>query len=251
MAHATAPPDGGDRAARHVRAHATSADAGGRYAPSMRDDAWARTVELFEAGAYWEAHEALEPLWLEARGLERSFSSGVILLAAALHKARAMGTPRGGRRNFAKALAHLAVVPDDYRGVDVRELEARVHRALQDPDDRPRWPGAVPAAEAGPEGATAGDAAVVRDALPHHQRRARRPAGDQRLERARRGRLLAGIAAGTARFVGGDVRVVRALWIASVPLSLGITAIGYVLLWVLLPAGGAAASAARAVRAPT
>ncbi len=107
-------------------------------------DAWAEGVRLFEAGEYWECHEALEPLWLEATGLEKSFLGGVILLAAALHKARAMDSPRGGRRNYAKALRHLALVPDHWEaygwGVDVRELEARVHAALRDSAFVPRIP---------------------------------------------------------------------------------------------------------------
>lgn len=93
---------------------------------------WQEGVRLFETGEYWEAHEALEPLWLAADGLDKHFYSGVILLAAALHKARHMASPRGGRRNYAKALTHLALVPDSYRGVRVRSLEASVHAALQD-----------------------------------------------------------------------------------------------------------------------
>ncbi|CAN5684854.1 hypothetical protein BH23DEI1_BH23DEI1_13940 [soil metagenome] len=111
------------------------------------DDAnscWDRTVELFESGAFWEAHEVLEPYWLEADGLEREFAAGVILLCAALHKARAMGNSRGGRRNYAKALRHLALVPDTFHAVAVRTLEADVHRALVDPTERPRWPGSTP-----------------------------------------------------------------------------------------------------------
>ena len=107
-------------------------------------DAWAEGVRLFEAGEYWEAHEALEPLWMEATGLDKSFLSGVILLAAALHKARKMDSPRGGRRNYAKALRHLALVPDTWEvcgsSVDVRELEARVHAALRDTAFTPHIP---------------------------------------------------------------------------------------------------------------
>ncbi len=106
----------------------------------LSHDAWRATIAHFEHGAYWDAHESLEPYWLAASGLDRSFAAGVILLAAALHKARAMGSPRGGRRNYAKALRHLALVPDHYAGTDVRVLEARVHRALHDPDARPTWP---------------------------------------------------------------------------------------------------------------
>lgn len=102
--------------------------------------AWREGVALFEAGRYWDCHEALEGAWIDSRGLEREFLAGVILLAAALHKARAMGSARGGRRNYAKALAHLALVPDRYFTVDVRELEARVHAALRDETLRPVVP---------------------------------------------------------------------------------------------------------------
>lgn len=102
--------------------------------------AWNEGRRLFDHGAFWDCHEALEPAWLAAEGTERRFLAGTILLAAALHKARAMGSPRGGRRNYAKALRHLALVPDRWAGVDVRELEARVHSALRDPSLAPKLP---------------------------------------------------------------------------------------------------------------
>jgi predicted metal-dependent hydrolase len=103
-------------------------------------EAWRRGARLFDEGEYWECHEALEPAWLTAAGTEKRFLGGVILLAAALHKARRMGSARGGRRNYAKALAKLALVGDRFFGVDVRELEARVHVALRRPDARPAMP---------------------------------------------------------------------------------------------------------------
>lgn len=103
-------------------------------------EAWSEGVQLFETAEFWECHEALEAVWLEAKGLDKHFLGGVILLAASLHKQRAMESPRGGRRNYAKALAHLALVPDHFLGVDIREFEARVHRALRDPMYQPRVP---------------------------------------------------------------------------------------------------------------
>lgn len=104
------------------------------------DPFWTRGVALFDEGAFWDAHEALEGAWRESHGVEKHFLGGVILLAAALHKARALGSQRGGRRNYAKALRHLALVPDRYHGIDVRELEARVHAALRDPALAPHVP---------------------------------------------------------------------------------------------------------------
>jgi len=74
------------------------------------------------------------------------------------------------------------------------------------------------------------------DALRHGQRRARRPQGPEPLARPRgAGRMLGGVAAGIARFVGADVRVVRVLWVVSCVPSLGVTALGYLALWLLLP----------------
>lgn len=106
----------------------------------MKEDAWAKALKLFKQAEYWECHEALEPLWLDAQGLDKDFYGGIILLAAALHKARSMGSARGGRRNFAKALVHLAVIPDEYMSIDVRHLESLVHHALRNPQVFPQIP---------------------------------------------------------------------------------------------------------------
>lgn len=102
--------------------------------------AWAAGAALFNAGEYWEAHEAWEPLWLRSEGQERRLLAGTILLAAALHKGHKMQNPRGGRRNYDKALAHLTHLPDRYEGVEVRRLEAEVAQALENPDLRPQLP---------------------------------------------------------------------------------------------------------------
>ena len=102
--------------------------------------AWATGAALFNAGEYWEAHEAWEPLWLRSEGLERRLLAGVILLAAALHKGHKMQNPRGGRRNYDKALAHLTHLPERYEGIEVRRLEAEVAGALEDPNVRPQLP---------------------------------------------------------------------------------------------------------------
>ena len=102
--------------------------------------AWAAGAALFNAGEYLEAHEAWETLWLRSEGLERRLLAGVILLAAALHKAHKMQNPRGGRRNYDKALAHLEHLPERYKGVEVRRLEVKVAQALEDPDLRPQLP---------------------------------------------------------------------------------------------------------------
>lgn len=73
------------------------------------------------------------------------------------------------------------------------------------------------------------------DALPHQQRRARRPQTDRKLRRSRSDRRLAGVCGGIAAFVDGKSGTVRLLYALSVPLSIGVTAVGYLLLWAIIP----------------
>ena len=74
------------------------------------------------------------------------------------------------------------------------------------------------------------------DPLIHAQRRARRPIGAERpLRRARDGRVLGGVCAGIADFVGTRAAIVRAVWLISLLPSLGITALAYPAEWWLIP----------------
>lgn len=79
------------------------------------------------------------------------------------------------------------------------------------------------------------------DPLAHDQRRARRPSSaGEALRRRRYDRRIGGVAGGIADFVGAHPAAVRAIFAASVPLSLGLTAVGYLLLWLLIPVHDAA-----------
>ena len=96
-------------------------------------------------------------------------------------------------------------------------------------------------------------------ALAHDQRRARRPYTDRRFARSRSDRLLGGVCGGIGEAFGIDptlVRIafvialiaaggafvgvrsanVRLVYLLSVLLSLGATGVGYLLLWLLIPA---------------
>ncbi len=73
------------------------------------------------------------------------------------------------------------------------------------------------------------------DALPHDERRARRPETERRLARSRQHRVLGGILGGIAAYVSANPATVRLIFAAATLLSGGILAIGYVLLWLLLP----------------
>ncbi len=125
---------------------------------------YTEALELWHQGQFWEVHEALEPLWLRLSGLEmhsnaqgkspaehtqametprnerleRELTHGIILLAAALHKART--SPTGGWRNFKKALKHLEEIPEIYQGIRVAELVQETRRTLEMPSHRPGFP---------------------------------------------------------------------------------------------------------------
>jgi len=90
---------------------------------------YVEALALWDRGQFWEVHEALEPLWLRLSGPERELTHGIILLAAAVHKAKT--NPRGGWRNFAKALKHLENLPAEFQGIRVAALVEEVRRALQ------------------------------------------------------------------------------------------------------------------------
>ncbi len=74
------------------------------------------------------------------------------------------------------------------------------------------------------------------DGLEHEQMRARRPNVGGRLARNAEGKVFAGVLSGIAEYTGANPKVVRALFVVATLLSAGIVAIGYLLLWMLLPA---------------
>ena len=86
-------------------------------------------VELFNAEAFWHAHEAWEEIWLKATGDEKLFLQGLIQLAAAYHHVK-RGTVRGAIRLFDAALAKLDPFPPGYGNIDRADAveAARRHR---------------------------------------------------------------------------------------------------------------------------
>lgn len=95
-------------------------------------------AELFNAGHYWEAHEAWEEPWRLATGQQRAYIQALILLAAALHKRWAHGSLSA--RNYHKAQRYLQELPPTFDGVDLAQLAADVARALSEEGFRPQLP---------------------------------------------------------------------------------------------------------------
>ncbi len=116
--------------------------------PAIEGDAWPesnaylRGVELFNAGYYWEAHEAWEALW-HAHGRQGAIATvlkGLIKLAAAGVKIRE-GRASGARTHARRAAEHFAEVASSdgphQLGLDLREWIRHAESvAVQPPDDR-------------------------------------------------------------------------------------------------------------------
>jgi hypothetical protein len=107
-------------------------------------EGFVRGVALFNAGYYWEAHEAWETLWHAhgRRGATADLLKGLIKLAAAGVKVRER-QPRGVRTHAQRAGALFAAVREAagprWLGLDLERLEAFARDVAADP---PADPGA-------------------------------------------------------------------------------------------------------------
>ena len=78
---------------------------------------------------------------------------------------------------------------------------------------------------------------VTRQEVHEHERRqARPPAPGLKLRRSRDERVIAGVCGGIAEFIGAKPRTVRIIYALTALPSLGFTLVGYLLLWLLIPA---------------
>jgi predicted metal-dependent hydrolase len=116
--------------------------------PVEREAAVARGLDAYARGAFYLAHEELEPAWMAADDPgERELLGGLIKLAAA-HVHAARGNPAGVATNLRGARARLAGARStaNDRGLDLPALLASI-------DDRLAAVAAMRATNAAPRGA--------------------------------------------------------------------------------------------------
>ena len=101
-------------------------------------------VDLFNRGAFYEAHEAWEEVWRSTTPEPRSFLQGLIQVAAALHMVRDLHRDRGPRQTLDKARQRLEPYAPAACGLDVDDLLLHVGRWEEWLKDReqemPAWP---------------------------------------------------------------------------------------------------------------
>lgn len=86
-------------------------------------------IELFNRGAYFECHEALEPLWLAAREPERTRLHALIQAAAALHHQQ-RGNHKGARSVWQRAKQKMLALPPHLIEPELNELLPQIEAAL-------------------------------------------------------------------------------------------------------------------------
>ena len=82
-----------------------------------------RGIDLFNAGDYFEAHEAWEELWVAAEGDERRFLQALIHCAVGCYH-HTRGNPVGAVRQWDKAAAKMEPFLPAWRGIHTEPLAA-------------------------------------------------------------------------------------------------------------------------------
>jgi hypothetical protein len=93
-------------------------------------------IIFFNAGRYFEAHEAWEDMWREARGPLRFFYQGLVQAAVGLHHL-SRGNLNGASAQLEKSLSKLEQYPDSFCRLDNRKLILDLRDVLNDLTIRP------------------------------------------------------------------------------------------------------------------
>ncbi|HZQ90824.1 MAG TPA: DUF309 domain-containing protein [Terriglobales bacterium] len=86
-------------------------------------------IRLFNAGRYFDAHEALEDAWRSCSGDEKLLLQGVTQAAVALHH-HSTGNLTGAQSVLARALANMSGFPEGSAGLRLAPLRASLSVCL-------------------------------------------------------------------------------------------------------------------------
>lgn len=87
-------------------------------------------IEEFNAGAYFECHEALEELWVQVTSPVRELYQGILQVGVALYKVE-RDQYRGAVKLLRSGVRHLTPFAPVCQGVDVARLIAEANRARE------------------------------------------------------------------------------------------------------------------------
>jgi len=92
-------------------------------------------IFFFNAGRYFEAHEAWEDLWRPARGALRLYYQGLVQAAVGLHHL-SHGNLNGARSQLMKSIAKLEQYPERFCQIDNRKLTEELRDILNNLEPR-------------------------------------------------------------------------------------------------------------------
>src|SRR5574341_608342 len=102
-----------------------------------------RGIELFNAGEFFECHEAWEEIWLKAEGAERELLHALIQSAVALHHHQ-RGNLKGASSVYQRARNKLGTLPPAVMRLDTQDfakhLDSFFHAALSAEQPLPSLP---------------------------------------------------------------------------------------------------------------
>jgi hypothetical protein len=86
-------------------------------------------LQLFNAGEYFEAHEALEDAWNEEEGTVKNLYRGILQTAVVyLHITR--GNYNGAIKVYNRSIKWLKDIPDICKGIHLGELKSNVQQVM-------------------------------------------------------------------------------------------------------------------------
>ncbi len=89
------------------------------------DSGFEQGIRLFNRQKFFEAHEALEAVWLKSEGEEKTFLHGLIQVAAAFHHSQRRNRA-GARSLLEKGWKKLEHFGDTRNGIDVAGLRRQL-----------------------------------------------------------------------------------------------------------------------------
>jgi hypothetical protein len=104
-------------------------------------------VNFFNREYFFEAHDAIEELWMEAREqTQRDLFHGLVNIATGFYHYR-MGNRNGMQSQLQKGVDKLSQVPSRCLGVDVEKLLQEVRTYIQKEDLQTGFPEPLPKIE--------------------------------------------------------------------------------------------------------
>ena len=88
-------------------------------------------INFFNAGRYFEAHEAWEDMWRPTRGPLRLFYQGLVQAAVGLHHL-GEGNLNGARAQLIKSLSKLEQYPEQFCRINNQKLVTDLRQVLSE-----------------------------------------------------------------------------------------------------------------------